>query len=188
MALDSALCDSEDSVLLVIDIQTGMTALMPHDQPDRMMANAEALIETASLLQIPVLVAEHYREEFGPTEQRIVKKLPKDSPIFSKTTFACSASENFLEELGKSSRKQIIIVGQEAHLCVLQTAIELLRLGHNVFVAEDAICSRRLTHKLNALDRMCKLGVTLTNTESVAFEWLRGTTHPLYREVSNIVR
>lgn len=188
MTTTNALCEADNCALLLIDIQTGLTATMPQDQPERMMANAEALLDAATVLRIPVLVAEQSPEEYGRTEVRVLKKLSPNTPIIEKMVFSCGSSPEFREALKATQRQQVVIVGQEAHLCVLQTAVELLELGYQVFVAEDAICSRRLTHKLNALDRMCKIGINLTNTESVAFEWVRSADHPQYKKVAAIVR
>ena len=86
------------------------------------------------------------------------------------------------------ARKQIILAGLEAHVCVLQTALELLHNGYQVYVVEDAICSRKAEHKFYALQRMQQQGITITNYESVLFEWLRDASHPDFRSISGLLR
>jgi nicotinamidase-related amidase len=110
------------------------------------------------------------------------------TPIFDKTGFSCCASENFCEALETSERKQVILVGQETHVCILQTALELLERGHQVFVVADAVSSRNPEHKINALQRMQHHGVIVTNYESVLFEWLRNANHPKFKAISGLLR
>ena len=90
-----------------------------------------------------------------------------------------------LEETGK---KQLVLVGQEAHVCVLQTAFELHDAGYSVFVAEDSVCSRKQEHRFFALERMRQAGITISNYESVLFEWIRDSTHPKFKELAKLIR
>lgn len=98
-----------------------------------------------------------------------------------KTTFSACAALPL-------SAAQVVIAGMEAHVCVLQTAIELAAAGREVFVVGDAVCSRTEENRTNALDRMRAAGVVVTNTESVLFEWLRDAGHEHFRELSKLIR
>jgi nicotinamidase-related amidase len=81
-----------------------------------------------------------------------------------------------------------VLAGQETHVCVLQTAFDLLEEGYAVFVVEEGVCSRNAAHKRNALERMVRAGVTITNLESVLFEWLADAAHPQFKALSALIR
>ena len=97
-------------------------------------------------------------------EGKAVKRR-SDVLVFDKTGFSCCAAEGFSDAVDDTQRSQIILVGQEAHVCILQTALELVHQGYQVFVVEDACCSRKATHKNNALVRMQQQGIVITNIE-----------------------
>jgi nicotinamidase-related amidase len=182
------LLESDNSVLVVIDLQTKLSAVMPPEMASVTTTNTIRLIDAANKLDIPMLVTEQYPPGLGATEERICNSFSLSTPIFDKTGFSCCASEDFCYALQTSERKQIILVGQETHVCVLQTALELLQRGHQVFVVADAVSSRNSEHKINALQRMQQQGVTVTNYESVLFEWLRNASHPQFKAISALLR
>ncbi|MFW5427315.1 MAG: isochorismatase family protein, partial [Methylophagaceae bacterium] len=95
--------------------------------------------------------------------------------------------DEFMSSLRASHRRQVILTGMEAHICVLQTALALLAQGFEVFVVEDAICSRTQQNQDNALQRLRQAGVIITNTESVLFEWLSDAKHPKFRTLSKLI-
>jgi nicotinamidase-related amidase len=108
--------------------------------------------------------------------------------VLTKTSFSCCEAPGFLGTLDRERRPQVVLCGMEGHVCVLQTALELHELGWQVFVVEDAVCSRSPVHQGNALERMRQAGVIATNTESVLFEWLRDASHSQFRAVSALVK
>lgn len=93
-----------------------------------------------------------------------------------------------MDTLSESGRAQVILAGMETHVCILQTALELKRTGREVFVIEDAVCSRAEGHHQNALARLRHNGVTVTNTESVLFEWLGDAAHKEFKNISRLIR
>lgn len=188
METNSHLCDANASALLVVDIQPNLTATMSEEESEQMLNNSRVLLEAAGALNIPVFVTEQYPQGLGKTDQSIIEKLPQSAQEFEKTGFSSCAAEGFKEGLKASGRKQAIIVGQEAHVCVMQTAFDLLTNDHRVYVVEDAICSRKQTHKFFALQRMMRSGITITNYESVLFEWLRDAAHPEFKKLSKLIR
>jgi nicotinamidase-related amidase len=137
---------------------------------------------------VPVLVTEQYPQGLGATQAEIRDYLPVDTEIFSKTGFSCCAAEGFLQALQSSGRRQLILCGMEAHVCVLQTALELLKRGFQVYVLVDAVCARRTEHKVIALQRLQQQGVTLSCVESVLFEWLRDAKHVHFKAISSLIR
>ena len=178
----------ENSLLIVVDLQTKLSAAMPEADAKLVMTNVGSLVEAASLLSIPVLLTEQYPKGLGSTDTTITDLLSEDTLIFDKTGFSSCAANGFTDTVASTDRKQIILVGQEAHVCVLQTALELLHLGYQVHVVEDAICSRKAEHKFYALQRMQQQGATITNYESVLFEWVRDSTHPEFKRISGLLR
>jgi nicotinamidase-related amidase len=183
-----SLCNAADSALVVIDIQPSLTAAMSENEAEQMRANTIVLLQSADALQIPVLLTEQYPKGLGETDRNLLEHLPVSSQKFQKTGFSCCAAEGFQSFIEKTGRKQLVLVGQEAHVCVLQTAIELNDSGYSVFVAEDTICSRKQEHRFFALERMRQAGITITNYESVLFEWMRDSKHPKFKELVKLIR
>ncbi len=182
------LCDSANSLLIVIDIQTRLGDSMPGKVLGRVVENTNLLIDTAKQLSIPVIASEQYPKGLGGFVPEIAGKLPADTQYIQKTCFSCCGSEEFMSILEESGRKQIILTGMEAHVCVLQTALELVERGYQVYVVGDGICSRRLDNYQNSLERMERCGVSLISTESVVFEWLRDAKHPNFKDIAALLR
>ncbi len=186
--IDAHLCNADNSCLVVIDIQTRLTSAMPIKVLARLKRNINVLLQGAETLSIPVLTTEQYPKGLGPTEPEIVELLPDNTLRFEKTCFSCTGAEKFLDKLKETGRKQVILVGIEAHVCVLQTAIQLIAEGYQVFVVADGICSRQRDNYEASLNRMSRAGVTICNTESVLFEWLRDAKHEHFKKLSRLLR
>ncbi len=183
------LCRAEDSVLLVVDIQQRLAAAMPEEARRRVFRNTAILAEAARLLGIPRLLTEQYPKGLGPTEPAVHERLGGSGVRpFEKTSFSCCGAEGFLQGLRATERRQVILAGMEAHVCVLQTALELHAAGLGVYVAEDATCSRDPANHRNAMERLRQAGVAVTNTESVVFEWLRDSRHAQFKAISGLLR
>lgn len=182
------LLNSDDSLLIIIDLQTKLSAVMPPAQASLTTQNTARLIDAANNLDIPILVTEQYPQGLGTTEEILTTKLSLSTPIFDKTGFSCCASDSFCEALLTSERKQVILVGQETHVCILQSALELAQRGHQVYVVEDAVSSRNPEHKHYALQRLQQQGVTIISHESVLFEWLKDASHPQFKTLSAFLR
>ncbi len=182
-----ALCCAEESVLLVVDIQTVLTAVMDEEAASAMLASSSALLQAASRLDVPLFMTEQYPQGLGETEPSLAELMPSNVNRFEKTGFSSCSAEGFVDALAATGRKQVVMVGQETHVCILQTALDLLNRGYKVFVVEDAVCSRKYTHRLFALERMQQFGVTVTNYESVLFEWLRDASHPEFKAIAQLL-
>lgn len=185
---EGLLCDVDKSCLLVIDVQTRLTEIMPDKVLDRLKRNTTLLLNSARHLGIPILATQQYPQGLGPLEPEIEAAIPEGSPRFEKTCFSCTDAENFMQQLKATGKQQVIIVGVEAHICVLQTAIDLLCAGYNVFVIIDAVCSRQRENYENAMARLQQAGVITCNTESVIFEWLRDARHEHFKTVSALIK
>ncbi|MDD5228103.1 MAG: isochorismatase family protein [Methylococcales bacterium] len=177
-----------DSVLVVVDMQGKLSAVMAENDATLMHENTVSLLEAAKKLAIPVLVTEQYPQGLGQIETQVSDALPDTAQIFEKTSFSCTGASGFMPALKETASKQIILVGQEAHVCILQTALDLITLGYQVHVVEDAICARKAEHKFYALQRLQAQNVIITNYESVLFEWLRDAAHPDFKTISQLLR
>ncbi len=182
------LCRQHDSLLLVIDIQERLVSAMGKKSRLRLEKNSALLIDTASLLKVPVFHTEQYPKGLGSTLQTLGQRLEESSIKTEKTSFSCCGEPSFQAQLRETHKRQIIITGLESHVCVLQTALELEKQGFEVYVVEDAIASRKKSNHHNALARMRQQGVIISNTESVLFEWLRDTNHPSFKAVSALLK
>jgi nicotinamidase-related amidase len=183
------LCHSAFSQLLIIDAQERLAAAMPEDEVAEAVANMNRLIAAARVLDIPIISTEQYPQGLGRTIDDIRKNLPSTAAPTEKTCFSCCTASGFERALtSQPARKQVVLVGMEAHICIVQTASGLQRWGYQVFVAADAICSRHPASRINALERMRHCGIQVTSTESVAFEWLGDSTHEHFREVSGMFK
>ncbi|MCG7879094.1 MAG: hydrolase [Candidatus Thiodiazotropha taylori] len=183
------LAHAKTSQLLIINTQERLTKAMPKPDLDQMVTNIVKLSQAASVLEVPIILSEHYGKGLGNTLPQIAKHLPPHTKAKDKLTFSCCTAPGFEEELTENgNRKQVVIVGLEAHICVLQTASGLQQWGYQVFVVEDAISSRNPHHRKNALQRMRLNGVQITNSESVAFEWMGDANNPKFKEVSLLFR
>jgi len=183
------LSHAKKSQLLIMNVQEKPVRAIPETERDLMIANINRLCQTASILEIPIILSEHYNKGLGNTIPEIAKHLPTNTKAMDKITFSCCTAPGFEEELGQhEDRKQIIIVGLETHLCLLQTASGLQQWGYQVFVVEDAIASRHPVNASNALRRMRQGGVQITNSESVAYEWFGDANNPNFKSIVQMFR
>jgi nicotinamidase-related amidase len=181
------LIDVNQSVLVIIDVQQRLLQAIPQEPREKLLTHSNWLITSAKLLNIPVLVTEQYPKGLGKTDERISQILDH-SPVVEKTCFSGYRSAVFSEQLSSFKRKQIVLCGIETHVCVLQTAYELLAGGHHVFLVEDATASRNIQHHRNAVARLANINTTICNVESVMFEWLRDANHSEFKSISRLLK
>ena len=184
----SLLCERDNSLLVIVDIQPRLTAAMPAKVLARLQRYTTLLLKAAGPLKIPVYVTEQYPQGLGRLEGEIDKLLPADARRYEKTVFSCTGADNFLDDLQASGRKQILLTGMETHVCILQTAIDLLHLDYQVIVVSEAVCSRHRESYETALQRMRQAGAVITSSESVLFEWLRDAKHEHFRTLQSLLK
>jgi nicotinamidase-related amidase len=171
-----------DSALLVIDVQEKLLTAIP-DVP-RLLLNLSFLLDVARAVEVPVLVTEQYPKGLGPTHRSLVDRLPAERP--AKVVFSCGGVPEVLG--GLAGRPTVILAGIEAHVCVLQTALDLLGRGLRVFVAADSVASRDPADRDFALRRLERSGAVVTTAETAAFEWLGSAASPAFKTVSALVQ
>lgn len=171
----------ERSAVLVVDFQE---RLMPAiHQAETVMEQAIWLIQVAQQLQAPILASEQYPHGLGPTVAPIRALLSADV-IMEKTHFSCVAEPECRRRIDALGRDQIIVMGAEAHVCVLQTALGLHSIGKAVYLVADAVGSRSPRNVELALERMRAVGISIVSREMVAFEWLHEANTERFRAIS----
>ncbi|OQW92470.1 MAG: hydrolase [Beggiatoa sp. IS2] len=175
------LIEPAHSCLLIIDVQEKLIKAISESQ--QVLENCAWLIQLAQTLNIPLLVSEQYPQGLGPT---VLSLRPLFNPevLMEKVHFSCVAEEHCKARLESLQRRQVIIGGIESHVCVLQTAIDLLKMGKEVFIVADAVSSRRLSDKELALARLRDVGIHIVSKEMVFFEWLHQAATPLFKQLS----
>ena len=178
------------SHLLVIDVQERLVPAMSHGET--VVANAARLIEAARQLRVPVTISEQYPKGIGATVAPVRDAAGDAAHVFAKMSFSCLKDEAIAHHLSASreagARNQIVIAGIEAHVCVLQTALDLGTAGYDVYVVADAIASRDPASRELALRRLEQAGVHLVTVEMVIFEWLERAGTADFKALMRLVR
>lgn len=153
-----------------------------HDA-DRIVANGAWLIQIAQRLNVPVLASEQYPRGLGHPVAAIRELLPAEA-FMEKLHFSCAAERDCMRRIDALGRQQIVVIGAEAHVCVLQTALDLHAAGRDVYLVADAVSSRSPRDVELALERMRAEGVRVVSREMVVFEWLHQAGDDRFREIS----
>ncbi len=169
----------QNAALVVIDVQEKLMNVMP--QRAETLASIQKLISAARILKLPTLVTAQYIKGLGPVCAEIVQVTPGVTPL-EKMTFSCCGSEEFLRALKDLRRQRIILCGIEAHVCVQQTAIDLMK-DYFVYIAADAICSRHETDYTVAIERLRDCGAVITTVESAVFELLHESGTEQFKQI-----
>ena len=184
MNMPSAL-NTDTTMLLLIDFQERLFPVM-HEK-EKLLRNVVKLIRGAKALEIPIILTEQYPKGLGPTIPEIRELLPDIKPV-EKVCFSCTDEESFNKALEVLKRKQVLIAGIKAHICVYQTAMELGRAGYQVQVVGDCVASRDPENKLVALFKMGATGINPTTMETALFELLKVAKGDKFKQISNIVK
>jgi nicotinamidase-related amidase len=172
----------EHAQLLVIDMQPRLLRTIPAG--DVLVWNVRRLLDGARLLAVPRVGTEQYPQGLGPTEPTIAERL---APLVPKREFSCWSCLQTGQWLD-ADRPQICVAGAETHVCVLQTAIDLLSAGYDVHLVVDAIGARRAVDHDTAIRRLEAAGAVLTTVETVLFQWCRTSLDPQFKAISELVR
>lgn len=184
----SHLLRREDTALVVIDMQEPFLNVM-HDR-ERLISNVRLLVQSAIVMQIPVVPTTQNEMRLGGVAAEITQDYRDFAVAASqdKMVFSCAEADGFLEGLEALGRHQIVLCGLETHICVSQTALDLVHLGYQVHVAADAASSRSLEkHKLG-MERMRDCGVLPCAAEAAVYEWLREAGTPAFKALLPLVK
>ena len=179
--------DLDRSLLLVIDIQERLVPAMPAKVYGRMRKTVEMLMAAAGHLELPLLTTEQYPRGIGHTVSDLAEQCER-GPVIEKVSFGCCGEPNFLDAVKHLGRSQVIVTGMEAHVCVYQTVLGLLEHGYQVHLVKDAICSRNKQDFLAGVACAEQAGAVVVTAEMVLFQLLKESTHPVFKEVSKLVK
>ncbi len=174
-----------NTIVVCVDIQ-GVLAHAMHTKGE-LFTNVKKLLSAVSVLEIPVVWTEQTPEKLGPTLPEIAELMPAIKPIIKKS-FSCCGNAQFMETLRAHGRKQVVIIGIEAHICIYQTTVDLIAQGYEVQVAADCISSRSPGNKTVGIAKMEAVGAAVTTTETVLFELLKTADAPHFQEIVRIIK
>ena len=174
----------DNTVLLVIDIQGKLASLM-HEK-ERLYDNASRMIRAAEVLGIEVICTEQYPDGLGPTVAEVAEHLNVEA--IPKLAFSCCGEEAFVTALKRTERTRVLLTGIETHICVYQTAMDLLTGGYEVYVVTDAVSSRTQANRQLGLGRMKDAGAVMTSVEMALFEMLKVAKGDKFKQIARIVK
>ncbi len=184
---ESGLMASDAAGLLVIDVQE---KLWPHIfEREKVLKRMVQAIQVAGALEMPILVAEQYVKGLGPTISEIASALKEAgaaAPV-EKVSFSCFGEQGFVDAFEESGIDSLAVLGIETHVCVLQTALQALDEGLDVFLLAEATGSRNPRHKDEAVARIREAGAIVGSVEMFAFEMMRTAGHPAFRTVQKVI-
>lgn len=176
----------ENSALVIIDIQDRL--VMASKYGNEVAANMTKLAKAAKILGLPTIVTEQYPQGLGATVYELRENLPENTLITEKTSFSAVLEPEFANKIKELGKKQIILGGIETHICVLQTAADLIKEGFEVYVVKDACASRNKKEYKTGLELLKQYGAKITCTEIALFELLRTSKHPNFKEIQLLIK
>lgn len=185
MIRNSKLLDKNRSGLIVIDMQKKLLKVMNNN--DDLIANTVKLISGFKIFKIPILLTEQNPEALGETATPLKKILGKKN-VKQKDTFSCCGIDGFIHHIRSMKLDQLVICGIECHICVLQTAMDLLSEDFQVSVVMDCTSSRKESDYRNSLERMSKEGISVTTYESVLFEFLKDSQCDEFKKIADLIK
>ncbi len=177
---------AENTLALVVDFQDKLIPVIKGNS--QLLHNTQILLKGLKLLQIPMIVTQQYTKGLGMTIPSLMETMGEDKVFYDKITFSCADDEKILEQIEKRGKTNIIICGAEAHICVLQSVIDLLEKGFCVVLIEDCIGSRKESDKKTALCRAVSEGAVIASYESILFELTRTAKSEVFKQISALIK
>jgi len=185
--------DATRASLLIIDVQEKLYPAC--QEPEQIIDNCCFLIKCDNRLEVPVVVTELYHKGLRHSAKPILQLLEQPANaseggnVVAKTAFSAVPEDGCIEKMEENpGRDQVVVAGMETHVCVLQTVMELIERGREVYVVADAVTSRSQHDKIFGLERMRDAGAKIVTRESVMFEWLRVAGTPEFKELSALIK
>ena len=175
----------DNTVCIVVDIQERLVPALHH--ADAAIERSRVLLQGLQALDVPIVVTEQYPKGLGHTVAAIKLLLGDAVPLFEKTRFSALTDE-VAAEIKRLGAQNVILVGAEAHVCMLQTVLDLRAEGLGVYVPQECTTSRDPANKANALAQMAAAGAVVSNVESVLFQLLADAKHPAFKTVSKLIQ
>lgn len=178
--------DKNQTVLIVVDLQEAFRSPIPDFE--EIVVQTSIAVRGFHILDIPVIVTEQYPKGLGRTAEEILLSLPDEAQIVEKTTFSSCGASSFLEILKATNAKQVVLAGIEAHICVNQTAHDLLGQGYQVHLLQDCVSSRTIRDKQIGIEKMQLSGVIPSNVEMALFELMHDSKHEKFKEIQQLIK
>lgn len=175
----------EETVLVLIDIQGKLAQIV--DESTFVINNIAAIVQGAKALELPILWLEQYPLGLGHTVEEIAQHLTKQQPI-EKITFSAYQTEEFVQALEHTGRKKVLLAGIETHICVYQTAADLLANGYEVEVLADCVSSRTAGNHEVGIQKMMQIGAKVTSVEMALFEMQQVAKGDIFKTISKLVK
>lgn len=179
--------ERNNTILIIVDVQEGLLKAMNPEIAKEVIKNILILLSFAKTMGIPFLATEQYPKGLGQTSPEIKAEMEGMVPI-EKVAFSCCRVEEFNNRLGSFRKKQIILCGIETHVCILQTAIDLMEKGYEVYVVADGVCSRRKMDWKIGLKYLERRGAMISTTEIIAFQLLKEAGTEEFKRLSKIIK
>jgi len=176
---------NDRSVLVIIDVQTKLLSVM-YNYP-LLLENLKKLIRGAQVMEVPIIYTEQYPKGLGETHPEIAGLLTEIKPVI-KMSFSCCSEDNFIDELHRINRDQVIICGIESHICVYQTCRDLIDKKYEVHLVTDCISSRKPENTQLTVNKLQSYGVFPTSVEMALFEMLKDASNDAFRKIAKIIK
>ena len=176
--------EESNSAILIIDFQDRLVKAI--NSKDQILLNIEKVINAGNILNVPLFFTEQNPEKLGPTVDLIRPKQKQNT--YSKMNFSCASCKQLMETLVEKEIENILLCGVETHICVQQTALDLISKGLNIFIAIDAVGSRnKIDHEV-AIRRLENSGVVISTSESIIFEWCKNAERLEFKKISELIK
>lgn len=177
--------NKEETVVVLIDIQGKLAQIV--DESELIIGNIATVVQGAKVLELPILWVEQYPKGLGVTAEEIAQHLTNQTPI-EKITFSAYQTEEFVQALEQTGRKKVLLAGIETHICVYQTAADLLANGYEVEVLADCVSSRTAGNREVGIQKMLQIGASITSVEMALFEMQQIAKGDTFKIISNLVK
>lgn len=177
--------NTSNTALVVLDVQGKLAKIV--NENEKLEKNLKIMIEGSKILELPIFWFEQVPDKLGPTLDSL-KELIDDKKPYVKDTFSCCGKEDFVKDIQSSGVSQVLLVGIETHVCVYQTARDLLNLGFDVHLVQDAVSSRTESNKQIGIEKIKLMGGTITSTEMCLFELLEVAKGDKFKAISKLVK
>ena len=178
--------DRSKTAVVAIDFQDRLLPAM--NSEEQVISETIKLIKGVEMLGVPHVFTQQYTKGLGETNSEIKGAVSGEFSHVEKTSFSAYGTPEFVEKIERLDRRQIVLCGVETHVCVMQTALDLLEAGYEVYLVTDCVSSRKESDEIISLERMKEAGAIITTSETVLFEMLRGAKEEGFKEISNLVK
>lgn len=182
--IKNATLNTDDTLVIIIDMQDKLLKAM--SEKDKVEKNCNILVEASDILEVPTIFTAQYPKGLGNVNDKLLS-LSKNKIVYDKRDFTIYVDE-IKEDIESKKRINIVIAGIETHVCVLQSARDLLENGYNVFIVEDAVSSRNENNKKAGLKYLKSIGATIITTEMFIFDMLKTSDHKDFKSVQNLIK